>query len=774
MNLSHYTKLEENVVFIPYIFNREYDAENQLFEEFLRINTHIKVVDEIQSQLEELIKLRYPKKKFSEKELHEKTTQHLGKNTKDKYGVWVYYPWMNKIVHLLDKDEFVEVRTNRNHYKITPEEEKILENKKIGVIGLSVGNAIATTIATERICGELVLADFDEIELSNLNRIQTGVQNFGLKKTVVAARHIAEIDPFLKITCYHEGLTEENMDDFFTKDGKLDICIEVCDGLSTKIFARKKAKELGIPVVMNSSDRGTTDIERYDTEPDRPILHGLIDHLDMDLVKHAKTNEEKVPYLLPMLGVDTSSERLKASMIEIEETITTWPQLASGVIFGGGICTDVCRRILLGHFNASGRYFVDTEEHINDDVQDYITISRQKNDEVGKLPVTTIKDYEKVLHEANNRLFKQNNNEHVELKSEEIAELVKYGITAPSGGNVQPWKWLYKYKKLMLFNDINRSASILNYKNTASYIALGAAAENVVLKAHKMGYEVQVEKFPLEVDNNLVAAFSFYSNTNEETESHADDHLVDYVLDRVTNRNLGKRITMADTDINYLLNSAQSIQGANITVFSDVEKMEALKNILAEVDKIFMTNKTGHFHFINEIRWNQKEVVETCDGIDIETIDLTPAEKAGLIVSKNWNVTKHIKKWKLGNEFGKISRKAVDAASALGIITMPSFTSENYFDGGRAVQKVWLAATERGLAFQPMSVSTFLFAKVGDGNFDQIEEAKENLSELYNQLREICGLSEDEKDVFFFRLAKVEEPLIKALRRPVKDVLMYE
>ena len=62
-------------------------------------------------------------------------------------------------------------------------------------------------------------------------------------------------------------------------------------------------------------------------------------------------------------------------------------------------------------------------------------------------------------------------------------------------------------------------------------------------------------------------------------------------------------------------------------------------------------------HFTKEIRWNENEVQSTRDGIDIDTIDLTATERAGLILSKNWNVTKHIKKWGLGNEFGKLSQK---------------------------------------------------------------------------------------------------------------------
>ncbi|HKC67481.1 MAG TPA: ThiF family adenylyltransferase, partial [Bacteroidia bacterium] len=360
-------------VSVPLFYRLSNEADKKKLDELLNQNPTITVFDELLGQLEELVKSKNPKIRFSKSELTEAAKKHVGNTPFEEYGVWVYYPWANRLVHLLDEEEFVTVRTNRNHYKITPDEEALLAAKKVGVIGLSVGKAIALTVAMERICGELKIADFDIIELSNLNRIQTGVQHFGVKKTVVVAREIAEIDPYLKVTCYPDGLTEENVDDFFAGGGKLDVCIEVCDGLYAKIFARQKAKAFGIPVVMNSSDRGTTDVERYDTNPNLPILHGLIDHLDLNLVKQAKTNEEKVPYLLPMLGVETSTERLRASMLEIEETITTWPQLASGVILGGGICTDVCRRVLLNQLHDSGRYFVDLEDLIKDkDAKPYV------------------------------------------------------------------------------------------------------------------------------------------------------------------------------------------------------------------------------------------------------------------------------------------------------------------------------------------------------------------------------------------------------------------
>ena len=305
----------------PIFFDLNIQDQNIELTSLLATNPSIQRLDEIDGQLTELIKLRNPKKKLTSDELIKNIAEHVGNTPIAEYGIWVYYPWLNKLIHILGKEEFIEVRTNRNQYKITPEEEDILALKKIGVIGLSVGKAIALTIALERICGELVLADFDVIELSNLNRIQTGVQNFGIKKTIVVAREIAEIDPYLNVTCYHEGLTEENATDFFTKNGKLDICIEVCDGLFTKIFARQKAKELGIPVVMETNDRGMIDVERFDLDSHLPILHGLVDHLDLTLIKQAQTNEEKLPFIDAIIDFNNASLRLQESLTEIGKSI---------------------------------------------------------------------------------------------------------------------------------------------------------------------------------------------------------------------------------------------------------------------------------------------------------------------------------------------------------------------------------------------------------------------------------------------------------------------
>ncbi|GAB3663984.1 hypothetical protein GCM10028791_39510 [Echinicola sediminis] len=319
-------------------------------------------VDELDAQVGELIRINHPQRKFTEKELQDKIEGFYSENPRDLYGNWVYFSWRRQLVRILDEEDFVKVRTSRNRYKITQEEQDLLNTKKIGIIGLSVGQSVALSLAMERTFGELRIADFDTLDLSNMNRIRTGVYSLGLKKVWVVAREIAEIDPFLKVVIYDEGITEGTMDDFFEKGGALDLLVEECDSLPIKIASRLKAKSLNIPVIMDTSDRGLMDIERFDQEPERPIFHGMLSKFGEENELLSKLETHYREFLLSILDFDQLSERLRMSMDEIGKTITTWPQLASSVIMGGAMGAHYARMILLKQKLPSNRFYVDLDE----------------------------------------------------------------------------------------------------------------------------------------------------------------------------------------------------------------------------------------------------------------------------------------------------------------------------------------------------------------------------------------------------------------------------
>jgi tRNA A37 threonylcarbamoyladenosine dehydratase len=770
---SQFQKLKEKNlktkdVYKPEFFRLKNEDDKKRFID-LTGSANVFLNDELYDQLKELVKSRNPTVFLKAEDYPKLIEQHIGDYKLDEYGVWVYYPWNNFIVHTLDEDEFIEVRTSRNQYKITNREREVLAQKKVGVIGLSVGQSVAVTMAMERTCGELRLADFDVLELTNLNRIRTGIRNLGLKKVVSVAREIAELDPYIKVVCYPDGISDENIDNFFCDGGKLDLLIDECDGLEIKVLCRIKAKGFRIPVVMEASDRGTIDIERFDLHPDRSILHGYIDHLDTSKIKDLKTNEEKIPYLLPIVGIETLSKRAKASMVEVGQTITTWPQLASAVTLGGGIVTDICRRIFLDEYHDSGRYFIDIEELICDKNKP-VTEPHQVIYTEG----VTEPEMKKLIRAININPLKG----QTDLNKDVVKELVQTAILAPSGGNAQPWKWKYDNRNLYLFINSEYEPKLVDFKNTASYIGLGAATENLVLKAHQLNLEVKIQKFPLGETSNLVSVFHFFSKEDSKgidgLELHIADDLVSSIPKRTVNRKITPKHLIETERLEKLVKMAQSVPGCNLSFLTESKDLADISEIIGKADRMRIMHKKGHLEFMAEIKWTEEEAEKTKKGIDINSLDLSPGQISGFAMVKDWEVVEYLNKWQAGGALERLSRSSANTASAIGLITMPSFDMNNFYEGGRALERIWLAATSDNIAFNPLTTSTFLFNRhlyEGAGSFS--ENVANELVTLRKEFQRIFSINDKFGEILLFRVFISESPNKRSLRAPVEEVLSF-
>lgn len=320
--------------------------------------------DTIEQQLHEWARTLSPAAGESE---HRSIVEREIKTASDliHYGRWFYYPWRRALTHLLPEDRFHAVRTNRNRNKITLAQQQHLQTKRIGVVGLSVGHAAALTVAQEGLCGAMRLADFDTLDLSNLNRLRTSVLNLGEPKTVIAARDIAELDPYLPVEVFLEGITEDNIERFLLEDGKLDLLIEECDAWHIKIRLREVARAHGIPVVMATDDRGLIDIERFDRDRTYPLLHGLLGGLTYEGAKQASPSD-RIALLHTFLGgEDQGSPPLRASLQKIGSELVSFPQLATEVHLSAALIADAARKVLLNRIE-SGRYRVDLDAIICD------------------------------------------------------------------------------------------------------------------------------------------------------------------------------------------------------------------------------------------------------------------------------------------------------------------------------------------------------------------------------------------------------------------------
>ncbi|MDJ1481678.1 Rv1355c family protein [Cytophagaceae bacterium YF14B1] len=763
------SRLSENSaqkqVFQPRFFYLSNVEDELQLKKLLAENPHIRVFDELKNQLEELIKSLNPSTLFTKETLHEAVDAHLGTTDIYSYGVWVYYPWSARLVHIVDKEEFIFLRTSRNHYKITPEEQKFLSTRKIGVVGLSVGQSVSVTMAMERLFGEVRLADFDLLELTNLNRIRTGVHNLGLPKVISVAREILEIDPFLNVVCYTDGLTEENMDDFFTKGGKLDLLVEECDGIDIKILCRYKARELGIPIVMEASDRGLLDVERFDLEPNRPILHGLIDHLDPQKAKILKTSEEKLPYMLPIVGFETLSTRLKASALEVGQSITTWPQLASAVTFGGGLTADVSRRIMLNEYNESGRYYVDLEELVRNTTE-------HKTDNIWVAPVAPLSS-EEMIRLADTITLKPTS---LQLSKSVILELLTAANLAPSSGNNQPWKWLYRHNRLFLFLEQSRSYSFWDVDNVFAYVGLGAALENLILKTRQKGYDVQLSHFPKKQNSTLVAVISFIASDaiSSEPSTPLDGFLTEHITTRVTNRNNGSRTVLSQEKFSELQNVLQNNTESSLHILNQETELTNVASIITACERLRFLHPEGHREFFqHELRWPDATGKLSEDGLDLSTFDLSSSDILGLRLAKSPEVISMLRNWQKGKGLERFSKKLILNSSAVGLVTVSGSDNTSLLHAGQAIQRVWLMANAMGLAVQPVMAPLYLF-NYYHHNANLLPEFMRNeLKALHPKFNQLFVIKDSQRPVFLFRLAIANPPKVRSLRLPVEKTVVW-
>lgn len=268
--------------------------------------------------------------------------------------VWVQYPWNGQTVKCIKADDYFRLKTNRNQDLITATEQAKLHSAKLAVFGMSVGSNIAFVATQAGIGQEIILADFDELDTTNLNRILAGVHQIGLNKTIVASCRIYEDNPFVNITIMPGGVSEDNLKKLLEADDITHI-VEEIDDIKMKIVVRRLAREYKVPVVMitDNGDGVVLHVERYD------LGYNKIFDKD-DAYWQAKLSTPMTKELAGNIiindivgGIEKVDKKMAASVARvIKKELVSWPQLGSAAILGGVAATVALKRIILGESTA--------------------------------------------------------------------------------------------------------------------------------------------------------------------------------------------------------------------------------------------------------------------------------------------------------------------------------------------------------------------------------------------------------------------------------------
>ncbi|MEE2031876.1 Rv1355c family protein [Rhodococcus chondri] len=585
---------------------------------------------------------------------------------------WVYFPWRHTLVHILGPRGFRRLRLDRNRNKLTAREQERLAGRKIGVVGLSVGSAVAQALALEGLCGELRLADLDSLELSNLNRISASVVDLGVNKAIVAARRLSELDPYLSMPVWPEGLGPDTIGTFI--DG-LDVVVDECDSLDVKVLLRLEAARRGVPVVMETSDRGLIDVERFDIDA-TPPFHGLLGDIDVAQLA-GLTDREKIPFALRLLGPEGISTRMAASLLEVNRTLTTWPQLGSEVMLGGATVAAVVRRLLLGKPMPSGRARIDLDAILDGLLPPESTVPLSVETTVQRAPEDPI---DAVLHAASR---------------------------APSGGNSQPWSITVESGELRIEAGSHFVRTGIDIRCRGTYLAIGAALQNARIAAAAHGmlgpFRVQ-ERAGAVPPNDVVAAVRFGAGADPEL---ADCY--EAMLSRATTRHVGNGAPLPGSAPDAFHRAAR-LQEGRIRVITDVVRLDRIADVLAEADRIRYLEPALRREMLGELRWPSGGGSGT--GIDVTSLGLDEAETVMLELALREDVLDQLGEWDLGHALGRPTADRVRASAAFVAVFAEGPRPSDYVRAGMVAENVWVAAQSLELAVQPMT-PVFLYAEDG-------------------------------------------------------------
>lgn len=689
----------------------EDDPEGRLELDRLRSGTDIRWIDRFEEQLD-----------TARRSLPRADPDLLGETRR-----WVYYPWRRTVVAVLGPRAFRAVRLDRNRHLITAREQGVLNGLRVGVVGVSAGHAVAYTLAAEGACGTIRLADFDELELSNLNRVPATVLDLGLNKATVAARRIAELDPYLVVEVVTSGLSPESIEEFV--DG-LDVVIEECDSLDMKVLVRQTARDRGVPVLMATSDRGLVDVERYDIDPQRPILHGLLGDIDAARLS-GLTTRDKVPYVLNILDGQQLSARGAASLIEVGQTIAGWPQLAGDIWIGAATVASAVRRIGLGEPLDSGRVRVDVGAAL-----DRLQEPAAMNGRAATTPELAPTD----APDAQRRV------------SEAVAQAA---ICAPSGGNAQPWHVVAEADSLTMRLAPERT-SMMDIAFRGSAVALGAAMFNARIAAAAHEVLGPVEFDTTQPGSPLQATLRFGRGSDPSLAT-----LYQPMLLRATNRYCGAPTPLDPTTVKLLADAAAT-EGAALRLLSDRAEIDRAAEILGAADRIRYLTPKLHEEMISELRWPGDPSAET--GIDVRSLGLDPSEMGVLEVLRRSDVIARLAEWDAGAALRNNMAERVSMSSALAVIYVEGAQLIDFARGGSAMQAAWITAQQCGLAVQPVS-PIFLYGRTKEDLQKASPHFAAELLGLQHELRALTRPAGNEHEVLVFRLFHAPPPSVRSRRR---------
>lgn len=340
---------------------------------------------------------------------------------------------------------------------------------------------------------------------------------------------------------------------------------------------------------------------------------------------------------------------------------------------------------------------------------------------------------------------------------------------APSGDNTQPWRFeILGDDRIRVHGHDTRDWCVYDLEGRASQIALGALLESIALAASGEGLSAA---FALEPDSReerpVIAVYL------TEQPGAAPDPLNEQLEHRVTQRRPVSSTPLKQED----KSSLEATVGRDYrVVWAEGAKQKwKMARILFRNAHIRLTIKEAFEVHRRIIEWDSQF---SEDRIPDRAIGLDPlALKIMKWAMASWVRIRFLNRYLSGTV---LPRLEMDVLPALGcaahfllVRNDPPGGIGDYFNAGRAVQRLWLSCAARGISFQP-EMTPLIFAGYARAGVEFTENRRAILDaqELAAELQSLLGSEVLPRGVFLGRLGYGTRPTARSLRLPLRRLLI--
>lgn len=671
-------------------------------------------------------------------------------------------------MHLENRDDYIDTAFSRNLGLLDYSGQRKLLDCRVGIPGLGgVGGVHLSTLARTGI-GAFNLADFDSYSPVNINRqYGAGLTSFSCSKLLTMRDRALNINPFLDIRCFTEGVTRENLDQFL--EG-VDIVVDGLDffvqDIRRELFNR--ALEKGIPVITAAPAGFSSALLVFmPGGPNYDAYFGVTDT--------TSAAEQLIRFSIGVAPRPTHMRYMMRRFVNIYDKRV--PSLDIGCQLAAGMAaTEVVNIVTKGRPSVA----VPQSSQFDAKLGKYRTtlLFKGVNSPLQRLKVRLACRYLLAAAQMGkgSRLQPEVVQQWTPVPEKAFIHIVRAAIKAPSGDNVQPWRFSYGSNEMRLFINREADTSFFNVRQVASLLASGAALQNMKYAAGGLGLESRTEIFPEGESADTVARMQF-----TPTGVPYEELMNSALWRRCTNRRMYQPKAVPFEVWDRLIGVAGKEENVILLHTSSRPELKRLARAVYLADRVRVERRDLHEYLMSTIRFdpvpkgmdelNCREDLKT--GMPLKNLQAGLPGDCYLKAVRSWRMMNLANKLGLGRAMPLYGGFSVMLSGGVGLLCSDSLDEKALVRAGMAMQRLWCHLDQFGYSLQPLAaVPLFTLRMRMDEGQDFSGEHAALLEEAWDITQKTLSVPSEYHPVFMFRTGIASPVSQRCYRQPPEDLII--